>query len=337
MTVSIVPARTPLTAILVSLLLTGCAYRSEHHAAGIGYRSIKDDPEPRAVDKHAVAPRGITAAPTKPRPKPQATVTPRILPSVDKAASHKAHAVPATTPAIEQPKPSAPPAMKSAAATPAPPPAPSVAPPSVPPPAAPAIAQAPVAPSSARSTDQAPATQAAPANPQRSEAERATVDIRRGNPAIASAPPAAPTAPLASVEPPPAKPAAPPIVIQQKPSAAPADAPAQPKIAALTDDQRVHDTIARAREYMAGGRLINARSLLQDAARDNNPLLLTALAETFDPLHLRDQFPSLARSAEPTRALDFYRRASERGSTAAAQKLKSLAEFLAANPGFMKQ
>lgn len=109
------------------------------------------------------------------------------------------------------------------------------------------------------------------------------------------------------------------------------------KVAALSDEQRVRDTIARAQEYLKTSRIINARSLLQDAARDDNPLLLTALAETYDPLHLREKFPSLSRAAEPARALDIYRRASERGSQMAAQKLKSLAEFLSANPGLVKQ
>lgn len=134
-----------------------------------------------------------------------------------------------------------------------------------------------------------------------------------------------------------AKPSATTIVIQPKANAPAAQAAPEAKVAALSDEQRVRDTISRAQDYLKTKRIINARSLLQDAARDDNPLVLTALAETYDPLHLREKYPSLSRAAEPQRALEIYRRASERGSQMAAQKLKSLAEFLSANPGFLKQ
>lgn len=126
-------------------------------------------------------------------------------------------------------------------------------------------------------------------------------------------------------------------MIQPKPNAPAAQAAPEAKVAALSDEQRVRDTISRAQDYLKTNRIINARSLLADAARDDNPILLTALAETFDPLHLQDKYPSLTRAADPQRALDIYRRASERGSQMAAQKLKALAEFLRANPGFIKQ
>lgn len=216
-----------------------------------------------------------------------------------------------------------------------PPPAPK-APPAIPPPAVTLPTVAPPAVAIA-----APPKPVAPAAEAPAAAERTTTDLRRAAPpVVAAAPPpavpVAPTPPPASTEPAPVKPAASAIVIQPKAPATEAATSAQPKVAALTDEQRVRDVIARAQEHLTAGRLINARSLLQDAARDNNPLILTALAESYDPLFLRDKRSNLARSGEPTRALEYYRRAAERGSAAAAQKLKTLADFLAANPGFAK-
>lgn len=309
MTSPVSPVRTPLTAVLVAILLAGCAYHSEYHAVGAAHRSIKDDPAPVASTPAIRPPvRKVAVLASEPAAKP------RSAPAVARTEA---------PPAPSQPQP----AVKSAIVeTPLPPkspiaiPAPTIALPTMPP----AAVTAPQTPGQA-------AVQPPTAPPQ---GERTRTELRRAAPVIGATPPSAPAA--AAAEPAPAKPIASAIVIQPKAPAAQADAPAQPKVVALTDEQRVRDTIARAQEHLAAGRLINARSLLQDAARDSNPLLLTALAETFDPLYLRDKHPTVARSAEATRALDLYRRAAERGSASAAQKLKTLADFIAANPGFAK-
>lgn len=363
MTVDISPVRTPLTAVLVAFLLAGCAYHGEYHAAG-AHRSIKDDPAPSVSKPVATATarppiekastrRTVDAPPARDVAPGSTTPKTAVAPAASRHASSprpaaRVDSAPPTVPAAPAAMPSAPPVVKSAAVelTPAPTapvsiPAPAITLPSAPP----AAVAAPAAPKQAPASDAAltsaqPAISAAvpPA------AERLSTDLRRAAPAsapvVASAPPAAAPVmpPAVAVEPPPAKPAASAIIIQPRaPAATPkADAPAQPKVAALTDEQRVRDTIARANEYLSTKRLINARALLQDAARDDNPQLLNALAETFDPLVLREKYPNFARAAEPTRALDIYRRASERGSRSATERFKALSEYLVANPGLAK-
>jgi hypothetical protein len=181
--------------------------------------------------------------------------------------------------------------------------------------------------------------------PAATETARPTTDARRGNTVIAANSPA--IAPAASpsvtfqlpaqaqvVEAPAKQQVA--IALQPKPKApaAATDLPGQPKLAALSEDQRVRDTIARANDHLQANRLINARALLQDAARGSNGELLMALAGTYDPVQLRQTHPRLVRSADPLRALELYQQAAQNGASASLARIEALR---AATVGVAKQ
>jgi hypothetical protein len=143
----------------------------------------------------------------------------------------------------------------------------------------------------------------------------------------------APKADAVKVAPPAVTPKAPVTVnIQPKaPSAPAADLAVQPKIAAISEDQRTRDTVAKAAEYQARGNFINARALLQDAGRGENGELLLALAETYDPLVLAQKYPRFARAGDTARALELYQRAAGKGATSAVARMDALKAHIA-NP-----
>jgi hypothetical protein len=143
--------------------------------------------------------------------------------------------------------------------------------------------------------------------------------------AVPAVPPAAPPAPVVSQPTPPAP------VVTAPPKAEPKaviDAAPSPKIVPLNDEQRVASTLQRADSYMKANRYQDARAVLDDAAKSGNPRLLTALAETYDPLHLREVYPRLVRTGDPEKAIALYeqaRAAGARGLDARIQAVKLLA------------
>jgi hypothetical protein len=143
--------------------------------------------------------------------------------------------------------------------------------------------------------------------------------------AVPAAPPTASPAPVVSQPTPPATIlTAPP---KPEPKAA-VDATPSPKIVPLNDEQRVASTLQRADSYMKANRYQDARAVLDDAAKSGNPRLLAALAETYDPLHLREVYPRLVRTGDPEKAVALYeqaRAAGARGLDARIQAVKLLA------------
>ncbi len=184
----------------------------------------------------------------------------------------------------------------------------------------------------------------------RAPAQQVAANISPSAPAVVS--PAAPvlTMPAPAMAPAPASPAPviaapkveapvvapkPPVAVNIQPKApAPAaasDLPVQPKIAAVSEDQRVRDAIARADEHLKKGNFINARALLQDAGRGENGELLVALAETYDPVVLARRFPRYARAGDSAKALELYQRAAAKGSSTAVNRVDALKAHIA-NP-----
>jgi hypothetical protein len=86
------------------------------------------------------------------------------------------------------------------------------------------------------------------------------------------------------------------------------------RIAALSEIQRVKSTLARAQDYLAANRISDARTLLEEAAKSGSQEILFALAETWDPLYLRQANPRLARAGDPVRAIAVYEAARARGA-----------------------
>ncbi len=92
-------------------------------------------------------------------------------------------------------------------------------------------------------------------------------------------------------------------------------------------DNQVRAVIGRAEGWLKAGNVANARALLSDAAKNDNPELLMALGETYDPLALQ-RYPRLAGQADAMRAVDLYGQAAGKGSDAAKAKLNALNAFL---------
>ena len=78
---------------------------------------------------------------------------------------------------------------------------------------------------------------------------------------------------------------------------------------------------------MKSGQIINARALLQDAARGESPELLAALAATYDPIVLVD-YPAAQKAADAKRAADLYETAIGKGSVAAKERLQKLKVYM---------
>lgn len=148
---------------------------------------------------------------------------------------------------------------------------------------------------------------------------------RRATPEAVS-PPRNSAVPLPATAPPVVVAVPAPIVQAAQPPQPPTkvEAKADPKVATLTDDQRVASTLSRVDGYMKSGAFQNARTLLEDAAKSGNPKLLTALAETYDPLVLREQYPKLARTGDPEKAIALYEHATAKGATHVAARVAAL-------------
>ena len=96
---------------------------------------------------------------------------------------------------------------------------------------------------------------------------------------------------------------------------------------AMPNDQQIKGVLTRSEGWMKAGNIANARALLSDAARGDNPDLLTALAETYDPVALRS-YPKLLGQADPAKAVEYYSKAAAKGSDAARDRLTSLNQFI---------
>lgn len=110
-------------------------------------------------------------------------------------------------------------------------------------------------------------------------------------------------------------------------SKAPQAVPSTTKVASLTEQTRVRDALDRADAYMKNGQIINARALLQDASRGENPDLLAALAATYDPVVLVD-YPAVQKAADAKRAAELYDNAIGKGSVAAKDRLAKLKVYI---------
>jgi hypothetical protein len=140
--------------------------------------------------------------------------------------------------------------------------------------------------------------------------------------------PQAPAAPLPQAVPSPAQALAPVTAPAPARQAAVETAPAQ--AVPMTPVQRTTDGLTRAADYMASGRIVNARSLLEDQAKSGDPAILKALGETYDPLHLRDAYPKLARAGDPAKAMAAYEKAKAAGAKGLDMRIDALRAFIAA-------
>lgn len=123
-----------------------------------------------------------------------------------------------------------------------------------------------------------------------------------------------------------AKPAPLPPLIRQAAIPEPA---APPQATALVDDQRIGKALVLASDYMKSGRIANARSLLEDMAKSGSPVVLAALAETYDPLQLQASYPKLARTGDGAKALDSYEKAKAAGAKDLEPRIDALRAYLA--------
>ena len=94
----------------------------------------------------------------------------------------------------------------------------------------------------------------------------------------------------------------------------------------MSDRDEVAALFARGRATLSNGDVAAARVLLRRAAEQNDPQALVALGETYDPAVLKrigvTRFnPDLAQARE------WYRRAADLGSAAAAMRLDQLSEI----------
>jgi hypothetical protein len=269
------------------------------------------DPAPKATSEPAPVLPKVEKAPPAVRVIVEAPVEPKEAPVATKPA---AEAQPPVKTAILDPRPAP---AKPAEVLPAVPEAPKttvVSPESAVP--APTV-RAPVVIKPAETVPTPAPSEARPtADVRRKPAPEAVTPPRNSAvpPVVVTQPPAvvAPANPQVAVVPPapPAvvQPAQPPQKVDPKP-----EVKVEPKIAVLTEDQRVASVLASVDTYMKAGRFQSARLLLEDATKSGNPKLLAALAETYDPLTLREQYPKLSRTGDPEKAIALYEQAKAKG------------------------
>ncbi len=314
---------------LAAFLLAACSHRQE--AEPEHQVSIKDNAPAAAVQPARSYSRAQTPS-SRPVPMPRqrlggdmSAATPRAaaVPSpVKSSVRSSADPLPAPMPKIATLPPPAPAAMapivkdvtpKIAKAEPAPAAVP-MPPANVPPPITPKSVM-PATPEAAPKVAAAPVQPATPVVPK--------VELI--------------PAPMTDA-PAPAKPVVPPVAAKPEiklPAAAaganmivkspdPASKPVtSTKTASLSEQTRVKDALDRADQFLKTGQAINARALLQEAARGENADLLTALAATYDPIVLKD-YPASAKAADAKRAVELYAAAITKGSVAAKDRLTRL-------------
>ena len=101
--------------------------------------------------------------------------------------------------------------------------------------------------------------------------------------------------------------------------------PALPPPTAASDHNEIAGLLARGRAYLSDGDVASARVFLRRAAERNDRQAALALGETYDPAELR-HLPNFQSQADPAKAREWYRRAADLGSAAAASRLDQLSE-----------
>jgi curved DNA-binding protein CbpA len=135
----------------------------------------------------------------------------------------------------------------------------------------------------------------------------ANFDRERGNTASLSAPPP-PTSTAAA-----------------SPGTSPISAPPPPTAVPLSDHNEAAALLARGRASLSNGDVALARVFLRRAAERNDPQAALALGGTYDPTGLRRLgIPNFQAQADPAKAREWYRRAADLGSAAAASRLEQL-------------
>jgi hypothetical protein len=144
-----------------------------------------------------------------------------------------------------------------------------------------------------------------------------------GTPAMLQQPQALPTPPPPAVRPQQAlSPAAP---SSTAPSSSTAAAPPMPIVRTL-DPREIASFLNRAQDLIAAGDLPSARLLLRRAAEAQNARAALALAQTYDPLVLK-QYGSSAPAADVATARNWYERAREWGAPDVQRQLDALEAF----------
>jgi hypothetical protein len=144
-----------------------------------------------------------------------------------------------------------------------------------------------------------------------------------GTPATLQQPQALPTPPPPAVRPQQAlSPAAP---SSTAPSSSTAAAPPMPIVRTL-DPREIASFLNRAQDLIAAGDLPSARLLLRRAAEAQNARAALALAQTYDPLVLK-QYGSSAPAADVATARNWYERAREWGAPDVQRQLDALEAF----------
>jgi hypothetical protein len=145
------------------------------------------------------------------------------------------------------------------------------------------------------------------------------------SPTTAATPPqqALPTAPsLAAVRP---QQALPPTAPSSTAPSSTAAAPPMPLVRSL-DPREIASFLSRAEELIAAGDLPSARLLLRRAAEAQNARAALALAQTYDPVVLK-QYGSRAPAADVAAARNWYERAREWGAPDVQRQLDALEAF----------
>jgi TPR repeat protein len=100
--------------------------------------------------------------------------------------------------------------------------------------------------------------------------------------------------------------------------------PSTPPVAA-PDHNEVAGLLARGRAYLSEGDVALARLYLRRAAERHDPQAALALGGTYDPAELRRiGIPNFQAQADPAKAREWYSRAADLGSAAAALRLERL-------------
>jgi curved DNA-binding protein CbpA len=109
------------------------------------------------------------------------------------------------------------------------------------------------------------------------------------------------------------------------PGTSPISAPPPPTAVPLSDHLEAAALFERGRASLSNGDVALARVFLRRAAERNDPQAALALGGTYDPTGLRRLgIPNFQAQADPAKAREWYRRAADLGSAAAASRLEQL-------------
>jgi hypothetical protein len=109
------------------------------------------------------------------------------------------------------------------------------------------------------------------------------------------------------------------------PSTSPISAPPPPTAVAASDHSEAAALLAHGRASLSNGDVALARLFLRRAAERDDPQAALVLGGTYDPTELRRlDIPNFQAQADPAKAREWYRRAADLGSAAAAFRLERL-------------